>query len=212
MGLRGGLLAKNPDIQATQGPTEPGGGLPVSLVRPSDSRTELQAKPSPQSLCRGADLRAPCPHRSLRRSREARPRPRCAPPQPLFWAGSLPPTPAAPVPVPIPVFELPGVEAPGGWARELVGGRRGRARHESGTRRAGAPPRAAAVRPPICPPVRPSARDAEEVMCWGAAAPPARAVMSPPPGGERVGRGRRPPATTAAVPPSAGWAGLPPCL
>lgn len=52
----------------------------------------VAGRTQPQPLCRGADLWAPRPHRSLRRSREARPRPRCASPlQPLFWAGSLPP-------------------------------------------------------------------------------------------------------------------------
>lgn len=119
----------------------------------------VAGRTQPQPLCQGVDLWASRPHRSLRRSREARPRPRCASPlQPLFWAGSLPPASATQVHIPIPVRELPGVEAPGGRARELLGHGRGRARHESGTRRAGAPPRAAAVRLPICPPVRASVR------------------------------------------------------
>lgn len=130
-------------------------------VSPFGIRTGLQAEPSPNPSTAKLIFGpwAPRPHRSLRRSREARPRPRCASPQqPLFWAGSLPPASAAQVPVPIPVLELPGVEAPGGRARELLGHGRGRARHESGTRRAGAPPRSAAVRLPICPPVRASVR------------------------------------------------------
>lgn len=127
--------------------------------KPYRHRDGVTGRTQPQPLYRGADLWAPCPHRSLRRSREARPRPRCASPlQSLFWAGSLPPSSAAQVPVPIPVLELPGVEAPGGRARELLGHGRGRARHESGTRCAGAPPHAAAVRLPICPPVRASVR------------------------------------------------------
>lgn len=149
-------LATNPAISGYSGARR-ARCRSAPLVSPSGTGTGLQAEPSPQSLYRGADIWAPRPHRSLRRAREARPRPRCAPPpQPLFWAGSLPPAPAARVPVPIPVLKLPGVEAPGGRARELVGRGRGWARHESGTRRAGAPPRAAAVRPPICPPVRAS--------------------------------------------------------
>lgn len=157
-GQRGELLATNPAIPGYSG-AHRARWRTAPLESPSSIGTGLQAEPSPQPLCHGADLWAPSPHRPPRRAREARLRPRCAPPlQPLFWAGSLPPAPAARVPVPIPVFELPGVEAPGGRARELVGRGRGWARHESGTRRAGAPPRAAAVRPPICPPVRASVR------------------------------------------------------
>lgn len=146
-------LATNPAISGYSGARRDR-WRSAPLVSPSGTGAGCRQNPTPSP---STDLWAPRPLRSLRRAREARPRPRCAPPpQPLFWAGSLPPAPAARVPVPIPVFELPGVEAPGGRARELVGRGRGWARHESGTRRAGAPPRAAAVRPPICPPVRAS--------------------------------------------------------
>lgn len=128
-------------------------------VSPFGIGTGLQAEPSPNPSAAGL-IFGPCaptapyadpgrrvPGHVARRRSSLCSGPASSRPRPPFGS-----------PYPIPVLELPGVDAPGGRALEFLGHGRGRARHESGTRRAGAPPRSAAVRLPICPPVLASVR------------------------------------------------------
>lgn len=92
-------------------------------------------------------------------AREARPQSHCAPPPGCLCSG-WPPPPCPHCPVPL----LPGVEAPGGWAWELLSRGRGRACHGGSRER-----RPARRRPSVRASV--TAGGAEEVMCAGCPGP-----------------------------------------